>query len=271
MLTLEKCHEIGKGLTERLQLRSMPIAMKLIGRDEIPEGCARPSESGTHYAMCQAFSEVRRNGRGFALFEEDHWCVWPIICYRNRHLDEADVKYLGGMQFIEGAEKSEAYFREHFPIIDQDKKKPGMALAPLSSCTFIPDMAIVYCIPGQLRQLLMSAKWSDAIVPPSNLQTVASCGAALIPVLNGETDYNVGIPDPGEFERALAWDDEMIFTVSAAKLSELDDSSAKISGAGFGFRQLVYDMNLEYPRAPFYNEMFAKWDLAVGDVWDGTR
>jgi hypothetical protein len=30
-------------------------------------------------------------------------------------------------------------------------------------------------------------------------------------------------------------------------------------------------MNLEYPRAPFYNEMFAKWDLAVGDVWDGTR
>jgi hypothetical protein len=36
---------------------------------------------------------------------------------------------------------------------------------------------------------------------------------------------------------------------------------------GFGYKQLAYDMNLEYPRASFYNEMFEKWGLPTGEEW----
>ncbi len=40
---------------------------------------------------------------------------------------------------------------------------------------------------------------------------------------------------------------------------------------GFGFKRLAYDMNLEYPRADFYNDMFAKWGLLTGKAWTDTE
>ena len=267
MYTLNDFNKAGRELEDRLHLRSAPIALKLIDEDEIPEGCVQPSEKGQHYALCQAFSAMRRNRRAFALFKEDHWCLWPLISFRNVELDAGDVEYLGGGQFIRDRDMSVKFFKEHFPMIDPAKKKAGMALAPLATCTFEPDMAVIYCIPTQLRQLLMAAKFNDAVVPGSCLQTVNSCGAAVLPIINGEMDYNTAIPDPGEFERSLAWDDEMIFTVSARKLESLVTAVRDIAEMGFGYKQLTYDMNLDYPRAKFYNEMFHKWGLVTGKEW----
>lgn len=271
MYTLADFNRAGREMEDILRLRSAPIAFKLIGEGEVPEGCRRPAEMGTHYALCQAFSAVRRNRRALALFKEDHWCLWPLISFRNVDLDEKDVEYLGSIQFIKDPAKSLEFYKAHFPMIDPEKKKAGIAIAPLESCTFEPDVVVVYCNPAQLRQLLMAAKYHDALVPPSNLQTVNSCGAAVLPVLNGKTHYNTAIPDPGEFERALAWDDEMIFTVSAEKLETLMDALRSIEAMGFGFGRLAYDMNLEYPRARFYNEMFEKWGLPTGSEWTPAK
>jgi len=267
MYTVEEFNKAGRELEDILHLRSAPIALRLIGEDEVPEGCARPSEQGTHYALCQAFAAVRRNRRAFALFKEDHWCLWPLISFRNVELDEGDVEYLGSKQFIKDPQKSLEFYKAHFPMIDPDKARPGIAIAPLESCTFVPDVVVVYCIPAQLRHLLMAAKYHDAIVPDACLQTVNSCGAAVLPILNGKTHYNTAIPDPGEFERSLAWDDEMIFSVSGEKFGTLMDAVRSITKMGFGFKQLTYDMNLEYPRAKFYNEMFEKWGLPTGQEW----
>lgn len=267
MYKLEDYNAAGRELEDRLHLRSVPIALKLIDEGEIPEGCVRPSDKGTHYALCQAFSAVRRNRSSFALFKEDHWCLWPLISFRNVALDEHDVEYLGSMQFIGDPKKSLEFYKKNFPMIDPDRKKAGIAIAPLSECTFEPDVVIIYCIPAQLRQLLMAAKYNDALVPEATLQTVNSCGAAVLPIINGKTNYNVAIPDPGEFERSLSWDDEMMFSVSAGKLESLVDAVRKIVKMGFGYKQLAYDMNLEYPRAGFYIEMFKKWGLSEGQEW----
>lgn len=267
MLDLEKINSAGQTLETYLQLRTAPIALKLIDENEIPEGCVRTSEKGKRFALCQAFAAVRRNRGAFAMFKEDHWCLWPLISFRNVTLDEDDVSYLGAKQFIKDPEKSLEFYKKSFPMINEEKKKSGIAIAPLSSCTFTPDVVVIYCTPAQLRQLLMAAKHNDALVPDSSLHTVNSCSAAVLPVINGETDYNVAIPDPGEFERSLAWDDEMIFSVSQRKLNVLVSSVRGIAEMGFGYRQLAYDMNLEYPRAAFYNEMFEKWGLPTGEEW----
>jgi uncharacterized protein (DUF169 family) len=271
MYTMQDYNEAGKTLEESLKLRNAPIALKLINKSEMPERCYRPSGKGKHHAMCQTFSVVRRNKHTVALFPEDHWCLWPLICFGNRPMDERDVERLGSAQFIKDPQRSLAFFKAHFPMIKSEIKKDGMVLAPLSSCAFIPDMVLIYCVPGQLRQLLMSAKFNDAILPLSALHTVASCAAATLPVLNGETDYCVAIPDPGEFERGLAWDDEMIFSVKGCKTIDLTRAVCEISEMGFGFMQLTYDMNLDYPRPKFYNDMFEKWGLDVGEEWDLTR
>jgi uncharacterized protein (DUF169 family) len=267
MYNLDDFRAAGKELEDSLHLRSVPIAFKLIDEDSIPEGCTQPSKKGSHYALCQAFSAVRRNRRSFALFKEDHWCLWPLISFRNVELDAKDVEFLGSGQFIKDREKSIEFYKNHFPMIEPDKKKAGIAIAPLASTTFIPDLVIVYCIPAQLRQLLMAAKYNDALVPEATLQTVNSCGAAVLPIINGRTDYNVAIPDPGEFERSLAWDDEMIFTVSALKLESLVDAIRGIAEKGFGYKSLAYDMKLDYDRADFYNIMFKKWGLDTGAAW----
>lgn len=268
MYKLEDFNTAGRELEDRLHLRSAPIAFKLLDEGNIPEGCVQPSENATHYALCQAFAAVRRNRRAFALFKEDHWCLWPLISFRNVELDAQDVEYLGSAQFIKDPKKSLEFYKKNFPMIDPSKKKAGIAIATLAESTFVPDIIVIYCIPAQLRQLLMAAKYNDALVPESSLHTVNSCGAAVLPIINGETDYNVAIPDPGEFERSLAWDDEMIFSVSANKLESLMDAVRGIMDMGFGYKQLAYDMNLEYPRASFYNEMFEKWGLPTGEEWN---
>ncbi len=35
----------------------------------------------------------------------------------------------------------------------------------------------------------------------------------------------------------------------------------------FGYADLKYDMNLDYPRAKFYNDMSEKWGLDIGETW----
>ena len=48
MLTLEEINAVGKELEELFCLRTAPMAVKLIDRDEVPEGCRQSSKEGIH-------------------------------------------------------------------------------------------------------------------------------------------------------------------------------------------------------------------------------
>ena len=106
MYTLEELHAIGTELEHLFLLKTAPMAIKLINEDEIPEGCAQPSKEGKQYALCQAFSYVRRTRNALAMFGEDQWCLWPVINFRIREIDEDDKRYVGSGYFIKGREKS---------------------------------------------------------------------------------------------------------------------------------------------------------------------
>lgn len=269
MHTVEEFNNLGSELEELLSLRFLPIAVKMLySKDEVPEGCYIPSrDKGEHPALCQAFAQVRRNKRSMAMFKEDHWCLWPIISFKLGEMTEEDIEYVGSKWFIKDPQKSLEYFKANFPYIKSDREVQGLALAPLSSCTFAPDAVVIYCYPAQLRQLLMAAKFHTAEIVQSSLDTTGSCIFSIVPVLNGEKDYNLTIPDPGEYERALSDDNEMIFTVKGDKLDELVESIRLINKMGFGYKNLAMDMNIEYPRAEFYNVMFEKWGLETGAQW----
>lgn len=273
MYTSAEFNAIGKELEDLLYLKTSPIAVKLLhSRDEIPEGCIIPSrDKNERPALCQAFAQVRRNRRSMVMFKEDHWCLWPLISFRLCPVDDDDIKYVGSGYFIKDPVASEAYFRANFPMIREELENVGMAIAPLSTCTFEPDAVVVYCAPDQLRQLLMAAKYRTAKIAGTAMDTVGSCINALIPVLNGKQDYCMTIPDPGEYERALAGDNEMIFVFSGAKTDELIGGIRDINEKGFGYKKLAPDMNIEYPRAEFYNVMFAKWGLKTGEQWNLER
>ncbi len=267
-LSLNEIHEIGKELENLYALRTAPLAIKLVNRDEIPEKCVQPSSSGKHYALCQALSFVRRTRNHLVTFIEDNWCLWPVINFRQGPITPEDEKRVGSGYFIRDPEVSYRHFHEEFPYIDEDKAKEGIAIAPLESCTFVPDAIMLYCKAGQLRQFLMASKWHSGNITGSSFDTCDSCGAALVPVLNGTMDYNVSIPDAGEYERSLCDEDELMYTLSIERLGDFIESARDLHKKGFGYKQLTYDIRNDYARPTFYQDMFEKWGHTDrGETW----
>lgn len=268
MLTLDEIHAIGEELESAFLLKTAPLAIKLINEDEVPPLCEQPSKQGKHYALCQALAFSRRTRHHLAMFAEDHWCLWPVINFRLREIDDEDKKYVGSSYFIRDPEVSLKHFVAEYPYIKEELAKTGMAIAPLATCDFIPDAVMIYCEPSQLRQLLMASKYYTGEITTSSFDTCDSCGAALVPVLNGEKDFNVSMPDAGEFERSLCGENELIYTISGKELENYIESVRGLIKMGFSYKQLAYDIRPDYQRPEFYNNMFKKWGLATSDnLW----
>lgn len=267
---MTEIHEInawGEELETLLKLKDAPVALKVLYEgDDSPQDLPLPNQ-GKHYAMCQAITLARHYRKAITLTKEDNWCLWPLISYGITTLDKEDDALLADKHFYKDRNASIHYFHSDYPRLKTDRKATGFALAPLSSCAFEPDMVMLYCYPGQLRSLIMAAKYESGIVPDASLDTCASCVHGQIPVLNGEKPYNISIPDPGEYERGLVDEDMMIFNFRADRLEELLRGLRALRGMGFGHGQLTMDMNLDYARPEFYNHMFEKWGLPRGDTW----
>ena len=125
----------------------------------------------------------------------------------------------------------------------------------------------IYCRPAQIRTLLMVPKLNTGELLDVSLDPVDSCVHSSIPVLNGK-DYNVTFPDPGEYERGLTDEDEVMFTLRAEKLPELIGTLDAIGSMKLGYRQLRMELDTDFARPQFYMDMFEKWGLPRGDLWD---
>jgi uncharacterized protein (DUF169 family) len=250
----------GADLERMLLLRTHPIAVRLLRSEaEVPEGAIRPKKDrGEHYALCQVFSLVRRQGLTIAMFLEDHWCFEPIISYG---LVETPADYLEGFAksfWVVDKEAAAQHARElpRLPVGEY----PGMVIGPLNRADFEPDLVLIYCTPAQLRYLLIALRHLHGTRAASTLDPWSSCTYAVIPsFLHGECQ--VSVPDPGEFERAAVAEDEMIFTVPTTRLKELMDGLYRLEESGRGFRHFAPSMEADFKQPPFYEEHFRRWGL----------
>lgn len=266
-MTVKACNDMGLELEQQLLLRYSPIALKLLySQDDIPEGTIRPwQEEGNRLAMCQAFALVRRNRKAYTMLKEDHWCVWPLVSYKLCPLDEADYEYMGTKFFMKDPQRSVRFLREEYPML-KGNAPIGFSIAPLRSCTFLPDAVTIYCNPAQIRTLLMAAKYQTGEMLKITLDPVDSCVHSTIPVLNGQ-DFNITFPDPGEYERGLTDENEVMFTLRGGMLETLTEGIRTFGKIGFGYQGLQMEMDMNFPRPEFYNKMYEKWGLATGDTW----
>ncbi len=267
VMTVENANTAGSELEQRLILRYAPIALKLLySEDEIPEGTIRPVEDeGNRLAMCQAFALVRRCRKAYTMLKDDHWCVWPLVSYKMCPMEDEDYTYMGTKFFMKDPQRGVRFLKEEYPFL-QGKAPIGFSIAPLSSCTFVPDIVCIYCTPAQIRSLMMATKYITGDMLQLTLDPVDSCVHSSIPVLNGK-DFNITFPDPGEYERGLTDENEVMFTLRAERLEELVESLKMFDKIGMSFRRLHMEMSMNFPRPPFYEEMFKKWGLASGPVW----
>lgn len=269
MTEISTYNTLGEELENLLILRYAPIALKLLKTaEDIPEGAIRPKrDMGKHVALCQAYAMVRRQRKSLALLREDHWCVWPLIGFGLVEFQEGTDYYDRAVtaNFIEDPDKARAFFKSSYPRMPENSNV-GLALAPLDTANFEPDMVLIYLKPAQLRSALMAIKYKTGELLEAQLDSVDSCVHSTIPLLK-DGKYKITVPDPGEYERGLTDEDEMILSVPAAMLSDLVGALKILSNVGFGYRQLHMEMDYDFPRPQFYDDLFKMWGLDTGEIW----
>ncbi|MEM1565637.1 MAG: DUF169 domain-containing protein [Candidatus Bathyarchaeia archaeon] len=266
MATLEKLRGFGKDIENLTFLRTAPVAVKLLKSEaEIPDDSLRPKKDlGGHIALCQAFALARRQRLSITMLKEDHWCFEPLIAYG---LVEPPESYLEGLTsypfFISDKEAAARRAREaaRLPL----GKYVGLSCAPLEKVKFEPDVVLVYCNPGQLRHLLLAIRYKDGYQVSSKFDPIGSCVNSVIPsLLTGEC--YITIPDPGEYERAIACEDEIIFSVPRKRLEDLMLGLWHLENSMRGYKKFTYLIRPDFPQPPFYQEYFRMWGLSgAGD------
>ena len=73
MTELEILHKYAEDLERRIRLKTFPLAVKLIEKEEdIPKDAVRPLRDwGYHVPLCQVFATSRREGTLVAALKED--------------------------------------------------------------------------------------------------------------------------------------------------------------------------------------------------------
>ena len=192
---LNTFRKYGEELETSMLLRTSPIAAKMLEKEsDIPDGSFRPKRDGKyHIAQCQAFSMSRREGKTVTMLKEDHWCPTALMAY-------GMVKTPDSM-----AKLSESYTSFEYG------KYIGMATAPLKNTSFIPDVVVIYLNPAQLRGLLMPMMLGNSS-PINGHFLLPSCAHCIVDPMITD-NYCVVLPDPGEYQRALTLEEEIIFAV----------------------------------------------------------
>lgn len=231
----------GEKLEHTLILRTSPIALKMLEREaEIPPGAFRPSRDGKyHIAQCQAFALSRREGKTVAMLKEDHWCPTAMMAY--------------GM-----VDKPDSISAWTHPYDSFERGKYiGVLSAPLKSASFVPDLVVAYMNNAQLRALLLSMKVGEVpevrghFFPPS-------CGYSVVdPIKTGKSW--VVLPDPGEYQRALTAEDEIIFSVPRDRMPGL--IAGLEAGGMFSYKGHNMVMLPDFEQPQFYKDLFKSWGL----------
>jgi uncharacterized protein (DUF169 family) len=243
MPNLAEFNKYGEELEKLLILRTSPIAVKMLEKEsDIPKDSIRPKKDRKyHLAQCQAFALSRREGATVAMLKEDNWCPTAVMAY-------------GLVKKPESVEK----WSHPYDCFEYGKYI-GIVTAPLKSATFMPDVVILYAKPAQLRGLLLSMKVQDVpsvqghFFPPS-------CGWSVVaPMKTGQ--YWVVIPDPGEYQRALTEEGDMMFSVPQSKMDVMMAGLRQNEHGPFSYRDHQMFMQPDFALPDFYKDMFKSWGM----------
>lgn len=245
MPSLADFNRYGEELEKLLLLRTSPIAVKMLEKEaDIPEGAIRPTKDrGIHIAQCQAFALSRRQKETIAMLKEDNWCFAALIAYGL--VDKPDDPEF--QRFLA------------FPTFERDRYI-GIVSAPLRTANFEPDVVVIYSNTSQLRNLLMpshfigeEAKVNYHFFPPA-------CSYQIVPVMTDGRPM-VTLPDPGDYTRALAGEDEIILSVPRDKIGALVEGVRQMAESDFGYANAVMYMQHDFPHPPMYQTFFKRWGL----------
>jgi uncharacterized protein (DUF169 family) len=243
MATISEFNKYGEELETSLIMRTSPIAVKMLEKEtDVPKEAVRPKKDRKyHLAQCQAFALSRREGTTVAMLKEDNWCPTSIIAYGLVEKPESLAKWSHPYDCFEYG------------------KYVGIVSAPLKKATFIPDVVIAYLKPAQLRGLLLSMKVED-VPQVSGHFFPPSCGWSVVePMKTGK--YWVVVPDPGEYQRALTEEGDMMLSIPRDKMPVLMAGLKQNEHGAFAYKDHQMFMQPDFERPAFYKDLFKGWGL----------
>jgi uncharacterized protein (DUF169 family) len=243
MTTLSEFNKYGGELERLMRLRTAPMAVKMLKSEkDIPKGAVRPwRDRQQHIAQCQAFALSRRQKQTIAMLEEDNWCFAPVIAY--------------GLE--EKPPDPELQLFLEFPRFPKDKYI-GIVSAPLSTANFAPDVVIIYANSTQLRNMLNPLSFGKIKKEVDYYFFPPACAYQVIPVMENNR-YMVTLPDPGDYMRALAAEDEIILSVPAARMEEFMAGIRRSAEGEYSYERTGMYMLHDFPQPPFYQMLFKRW------------
>ena len=272
MILTEKNAADSRTLHDLLLLRYEPIAVKMIEDEaDVPDNALNPKRDlGKHMALCQAYSLARRNKKTIYIDKNSEWCWSPMVC----------------MGYVESAPGTKAFdmLSRLIGIMDQDAAKEfftkfprlpygkyqGVLAAPLCSCSFEPDVVLIYANPAQTRMMIGGIKQQTGKLVESTFDVIDSCTYdTVLPIQTGE--YRITFPDPGEYERGLTDEDEVILSVPKGRMDELLRGLTSNASHGLGYKCLNKEMEYDFKRPPFYNSLFEMWGFDRGEDWEPRK
>ncbi len=267
---MTKYNESALRIKEYLDLKLNIQAVKLIEDPaEVPANAEIAREAFGHLSLCQAFALTKRQGKTLYTDKSSEWCWAPVVGlgYGASEPGTKAFSIISRLMGIEDPEKGERFFAE-FPRLPVGKYQ-GVLLAPATEAEFAPDVLLVNCDNNfQLRSLLKAIKYKTGKLLEVHLDPIDSCVHTLVTAMITK-DYSVAIPDPGDQERALSDRNEIILAVPVEKLDDLMEGLDHIESRKSGYRDMFPEMNFDFPRPPFYNQVFAEWGMEQGSDWRG--
>ncbi|MBN2335832.1 DUF169 domain-containing protein [Candidatus Bathyarchaeota archaeon] len=245
-------NDYGKKLEEQLRPNSSPLAVKMLENPgQIPEEALRPvRDFGKCLSTCQTFALSRRFGETVAQLFEDMWCPEPVIGFGlaepPQFFFEGKTRYPTGVSSLEAG----ANWAKEFPRFEHGKYV-GVVSAPLTTASFEPDVAVVYCDSAQLLRLLLGVAYEDGRDITTVLGGHSACVYCVVPsMLKGECQ--VSVPCRGDRGYAGTQDYEMIFTIPRDQIGRVVHGLEQPGTASTPTR---FSMNPEYMLSEGYAEI----------------
>lgn len=253
---------------EIAQQRYDAQAIKLVTDESIvPQSAYRPFEqSQRHIALCRAFAITRRENRSVYMRKEDHWCWAPLIafgaveCKRGQDSFKIICENIG----IQNQE-SAARFVENMARVPYEKYK-GILCAPLAAADFDPDVILINCKNDELRTILLAIKSQTGTLLRSDFDAIDSCIWSIIPPMDN-AEYRITLPDPGDYSRALTDQTDIILSIPWQRIEEFTKGMELNRSHEWTTSSFIMDMKNDFPRPPFYNELYRLWSLPEGETW----
>ncbi|MCX7816339.1 MAG: DUF169 domain-containing protein [Syntrophales bacterium] len=260
MSTNLNLEEVSEFIRNTIRLKSYPVASKFLkDTSDFPEKTRTPSKQlGKKVSICQALSMARLYGWTVGITKEDVVCVPGAIVF-GFSTAEDPAKTMSQL-WCEGSysKTEEIGYREAKNLYTfKTNEYSALLFSPLHRASFKPDTVVFYGNPAQLMRLIHAWTYGRGTRVMCSCGGKVECSEYLIAPFITQ-DARLAIPGTGDRIFSLTQDDEMIFAIPGAFLSELFEN-LKEAGKKVGATYPI-PMNLNFqPEFPkFFKELGRK-------------